>query len=49
MYWIGRLWFKAKRGELNEDPIVFALRDRVSLALGVAILGLFVAAMLRIY
>jgi len=48
MYWISRLWFKAKRGELNEDPIVFALRDRVSLALGVAILGLFIAAMLRI-
>ena len=30
MYWISRVWIKAKRGELSEDPIVFALRDRVS-------------------
>lgn len=34
MYWITRLWFVAKRGKLNEDPIVFALRDGVSLLTG---------------
>ena len=44
MYWIGRVWIKAKRGELSEDPIVFALRDRVSLFLGVVVVGLLVAA-----
>ena len=34
MYWITRLWFVAKRGKLAEDPIVFALRDSVSLLTG---------------
>jgi hypothetical protein len=27
----------ASRGELDEDPFVFALTDRVSLAIGVAV------------
>jgi len=37
LYWISRLWFWAKRGELIEDPVTFALRDRNSLI--VAVLG----------
>ena len=39
LYWISRLWFWAKRGELLEDPVVFAITDRTSLivaAIGVA-------------
>lgn len=35
LYWEARLWLFALRGELDHDPVVFALRDRVSfLALG---------------
>lgn len=30
LYWIGRIWMKTVRGEMNEDPIVFALKDKVS-------------------
>lgn len=30
MYWITRVWFFANRGTLDEDPISFAIRDRVS-------------------
>ncbi|HWH82820.1 MAG TPA: UbiA family prenyltransferase [Burkholderiaceae bacterium] len=30
LYWVSRLWLKAHRGELDDDPIVFALRDRLS-------------------
>jgi 4-hydroxybenzoate polyprenyltransferase len=30
LYWITRIWFFAKRGALHEDPILFALKDRVS-------------------
>jgi len=30
LYWIGRMWLKTSRGEMNEDPIVFALKDRIS-------------------
>ena len=44
MYWISRVWIKAKRGELSEDPIVFALRDRVSVYLGIIVVGLLVVA-----
>lgn len=30
IYWQGRLWLFANRGALHEDPVIFALRDRVS-------------------
>ncbi len=36
LYWITRLWLLANRGQLDEDPVVFTLRDRTSLALGLA-------------
>jgi hypothetical protein len=29
-YWITRLWLIAHRGGMCSDPVVFALRDRVS-------------------
>lgn len=37
LYWITRLWFLAHRGELDDDPVVFAMRDWTSYA--VAALG----------
>lgn len=40
LYWIIRVWLKARRGELHDDPIVFAARDRISR--WVAILSLIV-------
>jgi hypothetical protein len=30
LYWITRLWFIARRGNLHHDPVLFAFRDRVS-------------------
>jgi 4-hydroxybenzoate polyprenyltransferase len=30
MYWISRAWLLANRGEMHHDPVLFALRDRVS-------------------
>lgn len=30
MYWITRVWFFARRGWLEVDPVVFAAKDRVS-------------------
>lgn len=44
MYWISRLWLKAKRGELKDDPVLFALRDGVSLAVAVIAAGLLALA-----
>jgi 4-hydroxybenzoate polyprenyltransferase/phosphoserine phosphatase len=34
LYWISRVWMKAQRGSMHDDPIVFALKDRVSLMIG---------------
>jgi 4-hydroxybenzoate polyprenyltransferase len=30
LYWLGRVWLLANRGEVHEDPVLFALRDRTS-------------------
>lgn len=44
LYWISRVWFLAHRGELDEDPLLFALRDPASYAVGLLILAVMVAA-----
>lgn len=31
LYLIGRMWFKAHRGQMNEDPILFVIKDAPSL------------------
>ena len=28
LYWLGRNWLLAHRGELKEDPVTLAIRDR---------------------
>lgn len=35
LYWISRIWLITHRGEMHDDPVVFALKDRVSLIIGV--------------
>jgi hypothetical protein len=27
IYWVSRLWIKTVRGEMHDDPIIFALKD----------------------
>jgi 4-hydroxybenzoate polyprenyltransferase len=36
LYWTIRVWLKAHRGELHDDPVVFAATDRISRTLVVA-------------
>jgi 4-hydroxybenzoate polyprenyltransferase len=45
LYWISYAWLMAHRGRMHDDPLVFALNDRVSqtLLLGMAVI-LFVAS-----
>lgn len=44
LFWISRAWLIAHRGNMHDDPIVFALKDRLSWVI-VALLGaVFVAA-----
>lgn len=38
IWWTSRVWLLASRGELNEDPLVFALTDRTSLGIGILVL-----------
>ncbi|WP_311222581.1 MULTISPECIES: UbiA family prenyltransferase [unclassified Acidovorax] len=41
-FWVSRMWLCAARGEMHDDPLVFAFKDRVSLVAG----GLFCAVLL---
>jgi 4-hydroxybenzoate polyprenyltransferase len=41
--WISRVWLLTHRGEMHDDPVVFAVRDRVSWAM--AVIGLVIVAL----
>jgi 4-hydroxybenzoate polyprenyltransferase len=43
LYLIGRMWFKAHRGEMNQDPLIFLIKDAPSLVT-IALVGLALAA-----
>ena len=38
--WLYRVWLLASRGELNEDPVAFALTDRMSQLIGIAVVAI---------
>jgi 4-hydroxybenzoate polyprenyltransferase/phosphoserine phosphatase len=44
LYWFTRVWFLAARNELNDDPIVFAIKDRNSYLAGLVAAACLVAA-----
>lgn len=41
-YWIIRVWLKTLRKEMEEDPVLFAIKDRASW-------GVLLLAMLTVY
>jgi 4-hydroxybenzoate polyprenyltransferase len=41
LYWISRVWLLTTRGQMHDDPVVFALRDRLSLGV-LGLLGIVV-------
>ena len=43
LYWVSRMWMQAQRGHMHDDPVVFAVRDPISLACA-ALFGLTLAA-----
>jgi len=45
LLWISRLWLLASRGELNEDPVVYAITDKKSLTLGVIVMVIILSAL----
>ncbi|HYR26731.1 MAG TPA: hypothetical protein VEQ09_12940, partial [Aquabacterium sp.] len=34
LYWISRIWMETHRGQMHDDPLVYALKDRTSLLTG---------------
>ena len=45
IYWLGRMTLMANRGAVDEDPVMFALRDRTSWLTGGGVLAAFAAAL----
>lgn len=41
LYWITRIWMVTHRGWMNEDPVVFAIKDRNSWLVGVLFAAVF--------
>nr|WP_315429379.1 UbiA family prenyltransferase [uncultured Albidiferax sp.] len=44
LFWLSRVWIIAHRGEMHDDPIVFALRDHTSRWVGICFFGIFALA-----
>lgn len=45
LYWISRVWLLAHRGDIHEDPVVFALEDKVSYLAGLITVAVMMAAL----
>jgi 4-hydroxybenzoate polyprenyltransferase len=41
LFWVSWVWMKAHRGEMHDDPIVFAIKDKASLAVAAIIVVSF--------
>jgi 4-hydroxybenzoate polyprenyltransferase len=44
LFWISRAWLIAHRGNMHDDPIVFALKDRLSWLIVALFAAVFVLA-----
>jgi hypothetical protein len=45
LYWTGRMWLLAYRGQIHEDPIVATVRDPVSYLIGLLVALVLVLAL----
>jgi len=43
-YWVCRTWLLTRRGEMHDDPVVFALKDRTTWILGLIAVGFILLA-----
>jgi len=44
LYWNNRVWVGVRRGKIHDDPVLFALKDRVSMAVGAFCIASIAAA-----
>ena len=45
LLWLSQLWLIASRGQLDEDPVVYAITDKRSLLLGVVVVAIVLLAL----
>ena len=48
LYWLSRLWLLAKRGQLPDDPVLFAIKDRTSWLIAALVVALLLLAAIEI-
>ena len=46
VYWLSRLWIKTARGEMEDDPVIYALMDRSSQVIVVSMIAAILGAYL---
>ncbi len=44
LYWLGRIWLLAGRDQMQDDPVRFAVRDKLSIVCGAIIVAIAAAA-----
>jgi H+/Cl- antiporter ClcA len=44
IYWLARLWVKTSRGEMHDDPVIYAIKDRGSRLTVLAMVGIMLLA-----
>ncbi len=44
IYWLARLWVKTSRGEMHDDPVIYAIKDRGSRVTVFAMIAVMLAA-----
>jgi len=44
VYWIMRIWFLAARSQMHDDPVLFAVKDKISLFAGLLVVACLLAA-----
>lgn len=45
LYWLNRIWMMARRGEVEGDPVAFAMKDRRSIVIGASLALIFLLAL----
>lgn len=45
LYWLNRIWMMARRGEVDGDPVAFAIKDRRSILVGASLALIFLLAL----
>jgi 4-hydroxybenzoate polyprenyltransferase/phosphoserine phosphatase len=45
LLWLSRLWLLASRGDLHEDPVIYAITDKRSLLLGAVVVAIVLSAL----